>query len=286
MTAPAETEVETDGEEQLDQDDVWSDRAQQMVDFVKAQKPPVAKLQTIIVFARRKGWEHPTLIGVLEYCEKKKLLAGYRSINSPAWKIPLTPVFDATDGEPAAKADAAPDGCLCARTAPEPNFGCPVHGGARLKKTIVKETTNMAKEWITTAEAAELLGVSMNRVCVRIKEKALDAKEDDSHVAGGRKPFLIRRASVIAFLEKKKHADILDEKPAKAEKPKQAKAPPQQERVVAVKKARAPKNIVAKLADEIGSLREDIIMLVRLVERGWMSQDEAFAKLRGIAETL
>jgi hypothetical protein len=270
----------------LDPAEVWGDRAQQLIDYVKQQTPPVAKKSSICVFSMRKGWEPPTREGILKYCLEQKLLVGYQSVNGLAFKIPLTRVFDQADGDVPSDSLAAGavrergSTCLCSRTAPAANYGCPEHGRALPKKTTVKETTNMAtKEWISTAEAAELLGVSANRVCVRIKEKAIEAKEDDSHIGGGRKPFLLKRASVIALRDgMKNHADMLDEKPAK---PK-AKAPPQQRwKAIAARVVRASKPR-ATAAGLTGDLADDVRALIKCVDRNWLSEADAFTKLRGL----
>lgn len=294
-------ELEAEGE-QLGQAEIWGERAQQLVDYVKQQTPPVAKKSSICVFAMRKGWETPTREGIIKYCLDQKLLVAYQSINGLAFKIPLTRVFDqaepgaapVVEEEPqraAAPPPAAPDACLYARTAPKKNFGCPVHGGSRISKPT-KEKTTMAKEWITCAAAGELLGISAERVGVLARAGKLESKKDDSYTGKGHKPLLVNRASVIARRDaEKQKGDILDEPKAKpAKKPSAlAKAPkPEKSAMQTMRRASKPArvDVVAKLADEIGALREDVIMLVRLVDRGWMSQDQAFGKLREIAGSL
>jgi hypothetical protein len=66
------------GDEQLDQDEVWGERAQQLVDWIKGHKHPVAKKSEVCVFAMRKGWEGPTRDGILKYCVEQKLLTPYQ----------------------------------------------------------------------------------------------------------------------------------------------------------------------------------------------------------------
>lgn len=306
MTTLAE-ELEADEQQQLSQEAIWGERAQQLVDHVKAQKPPVMKLATVNVFAMRKGWERPTLGGVLKYCVENKLLVGYAAVSGPAFKIPFTPVFDVADDdapakreEPAAEpkveakpaaaappkpAAAAADGCLCARTAPKKNYGCPVHGGTRISKPT-KETTKMAKDWITVDDAAAMLDVGPRNISKLVAKGELDGKKDDEHQGAGRKPWLVTRASVLALVEKRK-GDILDE--PKAKKPEKKKPEKKVELVKADKQvmrrsSSPPSRRTGK--PPIVSLREDVIALVRNVERGWMTQSGAFEALREIADSL
>lgn len=303
MSAHANMFDEPGADEQLAHAEIWGERAQQLVDYVKQQTPPVAKKSSICVFAMRKGWEPPTREGIIKYCVEQKLLVAYQSINGAAFKIPLTRVFDQAEpgaapvveeeprraAAPPSPAPApAPDDCLCARTAPKKNFGCPRHGGARLNAPK-KETKTMAKDMISTAETAELLDMTTAGVRKVVARGELEAFPEGD---GARSPLFFKRAEVVALVQKRK-ADILDEPKAKPPKKSTAlaKAPkPEKPAVQTMRRASKPagggQSVVAKLADEIGALREDVIMLVRLVDRGWMSQDDAFGKLREISESL
>lgn len=142
----------------------------------------------------------------------------------------------------------------------------------------------MAKDWISTTDAAELLGV-VRRYAIKMAHDGKVVFKQDGD--GGRAPFLFDRASVLAYLDKKK-GDILDEPKAKKREKKVGlvAADKQIMRRAAKPAGGGQAVVVAKLADEIGALREDVITLVRVVDRGWMSQDEAFAKLRELAESL
>lgn len=145
----------------------------------------------------------------------------------------------------------------------------------------------MAKDMISTAEVAAKLGMTTAGVRMVVKRGELEAhQEGDSE----RSPLFFKRSEVTALVEKRK-GNILDE--PKAPKKKTAaivKAAPQTMRRKASPPptARAPKISVASPNGSVvaGALREDVITLVRVVDRGWMSQDEAFAKLRELAESL
>jgi len=236
-------------------EDVWGERAQQVVDFIKGRRPSIANVVTIGLFARRKGWEAKTLIGVLEYCEQKKLLAHFKSINGAAWKIPLTKV------DPA---ELAPD------ETPEPAPSQP------------KKETTMSKDWISTNEAAELLGIGRSGVLYALKVGNIKGKQEGD---GGRAPFVIERASVIAYRDRTKQqakqTDLLDE-PKPKKKPKKKAAPATTTAIVVARPSKPAKRV----APPVGDLGDDLRMLLRCIDRGWVTcdRDELVEKLRELVE--
>jgi hypothetical protein len=139
-----------------------------------------------------------------------------------------------------------------------------------------KENT-VAKDWISTADVMKLLGCKQERASyLAVSGKIVSRKNGEGRSA----PREYDRTSVIAYRDhEKKKGDILDEP-----KKKPAKAPPRREpKAIAAKVARKP---AAPISAGSGGLAEDLRMLLRCVDRGWLSQDEAFAKLRGIADAL
>ena len=280
-------------DEQQSRDDIWSARAAKLVQFIKGSTPPV-KTSTLCVWAGRYGWAIQTLEACLDYCVEMKLLATYKSFaGEKAWKIPLTPVHEeegaADAGEAVtmtrtqaeiAGAVRASD-CLCARTAPAVNYGCPEHGAARRG---AEEKQEMAKDWITSAEAAKLIGISSNRALYWAAQKKIETKVDESFTGSGRKPVLFKRSSVIAFRDSRSGdgnaarykpgtpaaaTDLLDELP-------------RTKRVVSkrAKVVRAPKPVQAPAPS--GDLAADVRALVHNIERGWMPRDAAWEILRDL----
>lgn len=221
----------------LSPEEIWGERALQVVAFVAGLTPPVAKVLTVVSFARRKGWEGKTLTGVLEYCEQKKLLTYFKSIHGAAWKIPLTRVFDEVPVD-----DAAPTS----------------------KHT--KEMT-MSKDWISTAEAAELLGMTDAGVRKAGKKGAIESRQEGD---GAKAPFFFKRSSVIAYRDRASATDLLEQKKPRKKKPKAPKAAA----------APAPAPVVHLPPPTALELADDLRTLLRCIDRGWVKRDDLVEKLR------
>jgi hypothetical protein len=200
---------------------------------------------TLAHFARRKGWEQPTLEGVLAYCERQRLVERFKSIKGAAFRL---------TGESA------------------------THGPDEDNNDVAEKEETMAKDEISTGEAAELCGVSTAGIRKWVKQGKLKPRVG----GGGRgQTYFFDRGVVLAFKQVREAGKTL--------------APPQPKaRVVKLKAAHErklptkinAKHILNKVTDEYCDLREDVIMLVRLVDRGWMSPEQAWGKLRELAESI
>lgn len=262
--------------------EIWADRATSLFDAMGVMSAPV-HIGALCHFAQRKGWEQKTLEGVLAYAEKHGLVERYKAFDGKqAFKltgtaVPTAPVSD-TDPDEAdeqPEADEAPPAatildCLCARTAPHKNYGCPEHGGARI--TTSKETTDMAREWISTAEAAELLDCTKASAIRMAHQEKIEASQEGD---GSRAPFVFKRSSVIAYRDsrakKKAATDLL---PATPVKRKAALVPPPEPRpqVRAAVEATPVVPAPAELAD--------VRALVRIVDRCGIGKEAAWEWLR------
>jgi hypothetical protein len=260
-------EAEDTSDEQQSRDEIYGERAQSLVTFVKSSKPPV-KRGTLGHFAMGKNWQPETLQLVLDYCLEQKLLTSYTSFSGvTAYKLPFTPVHEDEDEvatESTAGAVRAQRHDSEARTAPAVNYGCPEHGAARSGA----EENTMAKEWVTTKEAAELLGMSLNGTTGLGRKGKIESKADGN---GSRAPRLFKRASVIAFRDTKRgfkaaqsNTDLLDTPPQRRTKQIIAKA------------SRAPKVQTSTAPAELAS---DVRALVHCVRRGWLTPGELLTQL-------
>jgi hypothetical protein len=171
-------------EEQLGLEAIWGDRARQLVAFVQARKPTVATRMQVCHFAGARGWLEPTREGIIRYAVDNKLLVAYRAVSGLAYKIPYTPVFDAA-GDSATSTPSAPDDVGASR----PAAVVPSHSDMLDDQP---EENRMAKDWISTAEAAELLGHTKSYTIALGHKGVVEAKQDGK---GARAPFLFNRAS-------------------------------------------------------------------------------------------
>lgn len=159
--------------------------------------------------------------------------------------------------------------CLCARTAPDVNYGCPEHGGTRPTITTEEEIAPMMdNDTLNTAEAAALLGIKQSGVVNAVNKGRLKAKR------GGRGvPLQLKRVDVIAY------------RAARAAWTQKLTTP-----VVGgaggggggggpvIVKLRGP----APAAAMQPAVLDDLRALVRCVDLGWMSSEDAWAKLRAL----
>jgi hypothetical protein len=264
-------------------------RAKEVTIAVGAMKQPAMPV-SLRVWAMRRNWTFADLdAAIARACELGKLTMAPKGLSMPT--VAAEPVAETEpEPEPAPTVGSyqhtqveLPAGagtepftlpatrtmldCLCARTASKVNYGCPEHGGARI--TTSKENIEMAKEWISSAEAAQLAGCSVSNV--------LELAKKDKF--GSRAPLEFLRSSVVAYRDaKRKEASARDLMPAtptkrKALVPKKSKA--------LVPAAAAPTAVVeATLVEPHPAALADVRALVRFVDKGWFSKDDAWAKLR------
>jgi hypothetical protein len=132
----------------------------------------------------------------------------------------------------------------------------------------------MSKEWITTAEAAQLLEVDGVTVRKHARRGALEAKQNTT--AHG-KPWLYKRASVVEYRDarrKSANTDLLDKSTPKAKRVKARviklyKQPPRE----ATQRARASQ---AGTREELAA---DVRTLVHCVRRGWLTPGQLLDQL-------
>jgi hypothetical protein len=250
--------------------EIWGDRAQSLLDAMGVMSSPI-HMGTLSAFAMRKGWEHQTLAGVLAYCERQRLVERYRAFNSKsAFKVtgeavPVAPVReidpDVDDDVDAVEAAPVP-ACLCARTAPHVNYGCPEHGAAR---ATTEENTDMTKDWISAEEVAKLLGCSKKTV-LRL---TTTLKHRGEGVRG--KPFEFHRASVIAYRdERKRSTDLLPATPALR------KATPKKSTAIVP----SPAPLEGTIVDHPPADLSEVRALVRIVDRCGINKEAAWDWLK------
>jgi excisionase family DNA binding protein len=254
-------------------------RAIEVAEAIGVMTQPV-KIVSLRVWSMRKGWTFADLdAAVARAVEQGLLVSAAQGLTSamtesePATEEPEeTSVESPTAPESPAQAPTILD-CLCARTAPHKNYDCPEHGGAR-----IKEDSDMGQHWISTAEAAELLGVTKRYAIKLVERKKIEAKQDGD---GSRAPFLFRRTSVIAYRDARRkeqaERDLLPPTPAK----RKAAAPRKSKALVPVAEAE-PTPIEAAAVHPLPAELADVRALVRFVDKGWFSKDDAWAKLRDL----
>lgn len=278
--------------------EIWGDRAKSLTEAMSVMSAPI-QMGTLHHFAMRKGWEQKTLEGVLAYCQRQHLVEPYKAFNGKAAfkltgaAVPEVPVTetdpDADDDHAEVETSAQPaepgpvetllesfrvTRCLCADG--QVNYGCPLHGGAR---TTTEENTDMAKDWISTAEAAKLLECHPSNLTLLARSGKI--KRDGE---GGRgTPSQYSRTSVIAYRDQRQRvADLLPATPAK----RKASAPSKSKALVP---AAASSAVVVQLRGKAAAaaaapptMLDDLRALVRCVDLGWVSADAAWAHIRGL----
>ncbi len=190
-------------------------RARQIAEAIGLMTPPV-KPVTLNVWAMRQGWEREALEPALVRARELGLLEEAEAAPAAAPALEPAPVAAAPallDEKPAAVEQARPS-CLCARTWPQKNYGCPEHGGARINAK--QETTTMAKQWISTTEAAELLECTPRNVSILAAGGKITSRRTGE---GPTSPLEVNRASVILHRDAKRKAkadrDLLPATPTK-----------------------------------------------------------------------
>lgn len=240
------------------------------------------------VWAMRKGWTFADLdAAIARAVELGKLSMATKGLTMPTIAVePMPPPepAPAATAEPEPEPELQPqpptsaptlDCCLCARTAPNVNYGCPQHGGARI--TTNQENTEMAKEWISSAEAAQLVGCSVSNVLELAKKDKFETRRVGE---GSRAPLEFLRSSVVAYRDaKRKEASARDLLPATPTKRK-APAPKKSKALVPAAESQLARALEATLVQPQPAALADVRALVRFVDKGWFSKDDAWAKLR------
>lgn len=249
-------------------------RATQVAAAIGVMTPPI-KHVSLRVWAMRRGWDVPALDAAIDRAAHLGLLVRAAAGIMPAAAAPVPepdpePEPVAVDDAPSDPAEVIAEAlgditCLCTRTAPNPNYGCPVHGGAR----IDTEETPMDKDQVSTVVAAKLLGISTGAVLQAIAKGALKAKR------GGRGvPSIIKRVDVIAYRDARAKqlaaSDLLPATPTK----RKAAAP----RSKALVPAPAP--VEATLVELQPAELSDVRALVRIVDRCGVDKAAAWEWLR------
>lgn len=196
-------------------------RATEVAAEIEKLKQPVQPV-ILRVWAMRKGWTFADLdTAIARAVELGKLSAADKGLSKAATPAPApkaetqpAPPVEAKAARPSSPPAPALDGCLCARTWPKKNFGCPEHGGARINAK--QENINMAKQWITSAEAAELLECVPRNVNILAAKGKLESRRTTESPTS---PLELNRASVIAHRDAKRKAkadrDLLPATPTK-----------------------------------------------------------------------
>jgi hypothetical protein len=139
-----------------------------------------------------------------------------------------------------------------------------------------------AKEWISSKEAAALIGRDKSVALELGRAGTLETRQPGGYA---RAPMEFKRSSVIAYLDKRKHADMLDEPKATKSTPKKT-APPSNDKPQAI--APRERSLGAKQSKAVaapsGGLVDDVRALLRNVDRGWMTADAMLGHLRGLVD--
>jgi hypothetical protein len=159
-----------DEAENVDEVLIWGDRADSLIAAMQVMSKPTLKA-SLVNFAQRKGWEAPTLEGLIAYCEKHRLIERFRSFGG-------TLAFRLV-GESATHEESEP----------EPETQQPE-----------EEHTVMAnKEWISTAEVIELTGFKQEKISRLARNGAFKYRKLGD-TRGARCEYL--RASVVAWRDR------------------------------------------------------------------------------------
>lgn len=132
-------------------------------------------------------------------------------------------------------------------------------------------------EWISTEDAAKLMGISDSRVKTLARLGKVEAKKDESYTGKGHKPYLVNRDAATAYSSSAARADVIKARIVKLKRvgavaPKAKRADPIVERKPARRDPSASSPVLA----------DDVRMLVRCVERGWLEPSDAWEKLKAL----
>jgi excisionase family DNA binding protein len=223
--------------------EVWGDRGDSLITAMRVMSRPV-KMASLVAFARRKGWEMPTLDGVLEYLHRHQRIERYKCYDGEsAFRM-------ISDGERGAASESDDDD----ETAASPR-----------------------EERMTTAEVAQLIGISTVAVNAAARRGKLKGTQEGRN-------WTFERTAVAAYLEARKptqslhSSKTLDAGPQRTIADRLGRANPSDQRI---------SDTVLFTDDDplnANDLADDVRTLVRCVDRGWLSESDAFARLREIAE--
>jgi hypothetical protein len=232
-------------------------RAADLVAAMQTMTRPIG-MPAISYFARRQKWTSSTLEAAISYCEREHLIEAGRSPGRAR-------IYRLT-GE-AMEHDQVVEQLDAALP---PAAAAPTTTGVRvieLRRPQPKPENTMAKDndWISRDEAAELLDVDAEKVSYLGLHGHLVRR-------GKARATEYSRASIIAFKAKA----AAGEAPVEPKKPRRATVKRKARPV-----AQAAKRATASTA-AAGELAEDVRALIKCVERGWLTEGDAFAKLRDL----
>jgi len=226
---------------------IWGDRANSLVGAMGVMSRPI-HMASLVAYAQRKGWEVATLAGVIAYCERTGQVVRFKAFN----------------GEKAFRLAGDADAPVDEDDAEEERHAAPAH----------LEEDEVAKDAITADEAAEMLDVNKESIGYLCRLGRIE------RLSGGKgKPGTFSRASVITYRDRKhKTKAATDHLPATRTKRKAS----------ASKKSTAIVPRVVQLRErKVEQLDvEGLRLLVSCVDRGWIDQDAAWAKLRELVAEL
>jgi len=266
-------------------------RAAEVAEALGVMTPPIRHV-SLRVWAMRRGWDVPSLDAALDRAAQlglvvktpAGLMAGQADapMPSPVEDQEVEPeVEPEVEVAPAAPEPATLIDCLCARTAPQVNYGCLEHGGARI--TTNKEHSNMAKDWISREEAMGLLDCGGSNLLLLAKQNKIERRGEGTRG----KPSEYSRTSVIAYRDGRARAraatDLLPATPAR----RAAKVAKKSTAIVtASAPAPAPMEVVTgTVLESMPSVLTEVRVLVRWVDKGWFTVKDAWSKLRELVAT-
>jgi hypothetical protein len=253
--------------------EVWGGRADSLIGAMRLMSAPI-RLGTLYTFAMRKGWEQKTIDGLLAYCQRQGVVQPYKAFDGKAaFRLTGAGVPAAPTRETEPDDDDDDDDKEGEEPAVAPAPRTPAPSATPLDCLTSKESTTMAKDWISAGEAAGLLGISRMSVMRAGRRGALEHRGQG--VKGS--PYEFTRASVVAYRGRaKRDADLLPATPAR----RKATAPRSRAIVPAPASPPSPEVVTGTVVEPAPSVLTEVRVLVRWVDKGWFSVEDAWAKLR------